>query len=135
MVYSLVLSWTQFDVLKKSLKGHARRVFQAIVTNEHAEGKPRKAETLIRWNRDAIQRGLFEQHIDREICTISSKGRPRVETLNKDLLPADQMNDWWELRRETHTHDKTPVRLFVIDKAGSAAALDQSYEITKGDAS
>ncbi len=26
----------------KSLKGFARRVFQAVVTNEHAEGKPRK---------------------------------------------------------------------------------------------
>jgi len=72
----------------KSLKGHARRVFQAIVTNEHAEGKPRKAETLFGWNRDAVKRGLFEQHMGREIRTISSsKGRPRVETLNKDLLP------------------------------------------------
>ena len=71
----------------KSLKGHARRVFQAIVTNEHAEGKPRKAETLFGWNRDAVKRGLFEQHMGREIRTISSsKGRPRVETLNKDLL-------------------------------------------------
>jgi len=26
----------------KSLKGHARRVFQAIVTNEHAEGRHEK---------------------------------------------------------------------------------------------
>jgi len=53
----------------KSLKGHARRVFQAIVTNEHAEGKPRKAETLFGWNRDAVKRGLFEQHMGREIRT------------------------------------------------------------------
>ncbi len=30
----------------KSLKGHARRVFQAVVTNENAESNPRKAETL-----------------------------------------------------------------------------------------
>ena len=72
----------------KSLKGHARRVFQAVVTNEHAEGKPRKAEKLFGWNREAVKRGLFEQRIGREIRSISfSKGRPRVETLNKDLLP------------------------------------------------
>ena len=72
----------------KSLKGHARRVFQAVVTNEHAEGKPRKAETLFGWNREAVKRGLFEQRIGREIRSISfSQGRPRVETLNKDLLP------------------------------------------------
>ena len=72
----------------KSLKGYARRVFQAVVTNEHAEGKPRKAETLFGWNRDAVKRGLCEQRIGREVRSISSsKGRPRVETLNKDLLP------------------------------------------------
>ena len=72
----------------KSLTGYARRVFQAVVTNEHAEGKPRKAESLFGWNRDAVRRGLCEERIGREICsTSSSKGRPRVETLNKDLLP------------------------------------------------
>ena len=45
----------------KELKGFARRVFQAVVTNEHAEGKPRKAETLFGWNRDAVKRGIFEK--------------------------------------------------------------------------
>ena len=66
----------------KRLKGFARRVFQAVVTNEHAEGSPRKAETLFGWNRDAVKRGLCEKRIGREIRSISSsKGRPRVETV------------------------------------------------------
>ena len=72
----------------KSLKGYARRVFQAVVTGEHADGNPRKAETLFGWNRDAVKRGLFEKLMGREIRSMSSsKGRPRVEALNKDLLP------------------------------------------------
>ena len=75
----------------KSLKGYARRVFQAVVTVEHAEAKPRKAETLFGWNRDAVKRGLCEQRIGREIRSISSsRGRPRVETTNKDLLSTAQ---------------------------------------------
>ncbi len=75
----------------KSLKGYARRVFQAVVSVEHAEAKPRKAETLFGWNRDAVQRGLCEQRIGREIRSISSsRGRPRVETTNKDLLSTAQ---------------------------------------------
>ena len=45
----------------KSLKGYARRVFQAVVTVEYAEAKPRKAETLFGWNRDAVKRGLCER--------------------------------------------------------------------------
>ena len=73
----------------KGLNGFPRRVFQAVVTKEYAEGKPRKAETLFGWNRDAVKRGLFEKLMGREIRSISSsKGRPRVETLNKDLLPS-----------------------------------------------
>ena len=72
----------------KGLKGFPRRVFQAVVTKEYSEGKPRKAETLFGWNRDAVKRGLFEKLMGREIRSISSsKGRPRVEALNKDLLP------------------------------------------------
>ena len=72
----------------KSLTGYARRVLQAVVTDEHAKGSPRKAETLFGWNRDAVKRGLCEKRIGREIRSISSsKGRPRVGTLNKDLLP------------------------------------------------
>jgi transposase len=72
----------------KSLSGYARRVFQAVITAEHADGNPRKAETLFGWNRRTVRRALFEKHIDREIRSISSsKGRPRVEALNKDLLP------------------------------------------------
>ena len=72
----------------KGLKGFPRRVFQAVVTKEYAEGKPRKAETLFGWNRYAVKRGLFEKLMGREIRSMSSsKGRPRVEALNKDLLP------------------------------------------------
>ena len=72
----------------KSLKGAARRVFQAVVTVEHAQGNPRKAETLFGWNRDAVKRGLSEQRIGHRIRNNSSSvGRPRVEALNKDLLP------------------------------------------------
>ena len=39
----------------KGLKGFPRRVFQAVVTKEYSEGKPRKAETLFGWNRDAVR--------------------------------------------------------------------------------
>lgn len=74
--------------IAKNLQGYTRRVFQAILTNEHAQGSPRRAETLFGWNRDAVKRGLSEQRIGWEIRTVSPwKGRPRVETLNEDLLP------------------------------------------------
>lgn len=74
--------------IAKNLKGYARRVFQAVVTVEYAEGNPRKAETLFGWNREAVRRGLFEKLMGREIRSLSfSKGRHLVETVNKDLLP------------------------------------------------
>ena len=38
----------------KGLNGFPRRVFQAVVTKEYVEGKPRKAETLFGWNRYAV---------------------------------------------------------------------------------
>ena len=56
----------------KNLTGYARRVFQAVIANEYAEGEPRKAETLFGWNRNAVRRGLCEERIGHEIRTISS---------------------------------------------------------------
>ena len=75
-------------ITAKQLTGYPRRVFQAVITDAHADGIPRKAESLFGWNRQTVKRALSEKRLGREIRSISSsKGRPRVETLNKDLLP------------------------------------------------
>jgi len=38
-----------------------RRAFQAEMTPKYCEGKPRRAETLFGWNRDAVELGLHEK--------------------------------------------------------------------------
>lgn len=38
-----------------------RRAFQAEMTTKYCEGKPRRAETLFGWNRDAVELGLHEK--------------------------------------------------------------------------
>lgn len=70
----------------KSLTGYARRVFQAVIANEHAEGKLRKAESLFGWNRDAVRRGLCEERIGREICSRRNLKQIRSPNPRKYLL-------------------------------------------------
>lgn len=38
-----------------------RRTFQAEMTTKYCEGKPRRAETLFGWSRDAVELGLHEK--------------------------------------------------------------------------
>ena len=101
----------------KSLTGYTRRVFQAVIANEHAEGKPRRAETLFGWNRDAVRRGLCEERIGHEIRTISSsKGRPRVETLNKDLLPTAKNLLEEAVKLETKPKPRQPIMIWAVNR-------------------
>ena len=78
-----------FRRIAKALKGYTRRTFQSEIANTYVNGDPRRAETVFGWNRESVKHGLCERRVGHEIGSNSaSKGRPRVEAVNAELLQA-----------------------------------------------
>jgi hypothetical protein len=50
-----------FKDAAKKLTGHRKRDFMAKVAEDYFEGSARRAETVLGWNRHAVQLGLHEQ--------------------------------------------------------------------------
>lgn len=50
-----------FKDAAKKLSGNRKRNFMAKVTEDYFRGSPRKAETVLGWNRHSVQRGLHER--------------------------------------------------------------------------
>jgi hypothetical protein len=77
------------DILSasKKLQGFFRRQFQAEMTLKYCEGKPRRAELLFGWGRDAVNTGLNELRTSiRCEDNFSARGRHKSEELNPELV-------------------------------------------------
>lgn len=72
----------------RKLTGYLRRQFQAEVAVKYCQGSPRRAEQVFGWGRAAVRTGLNEQRTGiRCVEDYSSRGRPKTEERNPDLVP------------------------------------------------
>jgi len=77
------------DILSaaKKLQGFLRRQFQAEMTIKYCEGKPRRAEQIFGWGRDAVNTGLNELRSGiRCVDNFSARGRHKSEEVDPKLV-------------------------------------------------
>lgn len=77
------------DILSaaKKLQGFLRRQFQAEMTIKYCEGKPRRAEQIFGWGREAVSTGLNELRSGiRCEDNFSARGRHKSEEVNPKLV-------------------------------------------------
>ena len=70
----------------QKLTGFRRREFQAEMALKYCDGKPRLAETVFGWGREAVNTGLNERRSGiRCLDDYSSRGRHKTEELHPEL--------------------------------------------------
>lgn len=70
----------------RKLTGFARRQFQAEVTLKYCAGKPRRAEAVFGWGREAVRTGLGELRSGiRCLDNFQERGRKRCEEQDPEL--------------------------------------------------
>jgi hypothetical protein len=70
------------------LTGYRRREFQAEMALKYCDGKPRRAEHVFGWGRDAVNTGLNEQRAGiRCLDNFSARGRHKSEAKFPELVP------------------------------------------------
>ena len=73
----------------QKLTGFRRRQFQAEMTIKYCRSKPRCAECVFGWGRDAVNTGLNELRTGiRCVENYSTRGRPKSEAKSPELVPA-----------------------------------------------
>jgi hypothetical protein len=130
MVYSLGLSWTQFDVLQKVLKGMRVESFKLSSPMSMLKANHEKRRRCSVGTKASVKLGSFSRGgltrneteakaSDHDMggtsvtpCGILEIGSNQlfIEFVSGPCTSdtfADQLNDWWELRKETHTNVKT----------------------------
>jgi len=71
----------------RKLTGFQRRQFQAEMAIEHCQSKPRRAEQVFGWGRDAVQKGLDELSSGiRCVENFSARGRRKTEEQFPELV-------------------------------------------------
>lgn len=71
----------------RKLTGFARRQFQAEMAVKYCDSKPRRAEQVFGWGREAVNTGLQELQTGiRRVPDYSTRGRPKSEERNPDLV-------------------------------------------------
>ena len=81
-----------FKDAAKKLTGNRKRDFMAKVTEDYFESSPRKAETILGWNRHSVQKGLHERKTGM-ICLHNYRARgchkseSRLPNLEADIRP------------------------------------------------
>ena len=70
----------------KRLKGYGRRAYQAMITRKYFNGSSRKAERVMGWWREGVQKGLKEAETG-IICVdaFNARGRKRTEEKLPDI--------------------------------------------------
>jgi hypothetical protein len=64
----------------RKLTGFRRRPFQAEIAVQYCEGKPRRAEHIFGWGRDAVRTGLGERRTGiRCLDNVTARGRHKTE--------------------------------------------------------
>ena len=101
---------TKEDILNaaKKLQGFFRREFQAQMTLKYCEGKPRRAEAVFGWGRDAVNTGLNELRSGiRCEDNFSARGRYKSEEINPKLV--EQIEALIEPLTQADPQLKTPL--------------------------
>jgi hypothetical protein len=73
-----------FKDAAKKLTGHRKRDFMAKVAEDYLDGSARKAETVLGWNRHAVQLGLHERRTGL-LCVDNYRARGSHKT--EEILP------------------------------------------------
>lgn len=92
----------------RKLTGYRRRQFQAEMAIKYCQGKPRRAEQLFGWGRDAVHTGLNELRTGiRCLEDYSTRGRPKSEA--KDPQLAEAIHALVEAKSQADPKFQTPL--------------------------
>ena len=115
----------------RKLTGFRRREFLAEMTLKYCAGKPRRAEQVFGWGREAVNTGLNEQRTGiRCLEHFSARGRRKSEEARPELV--EQVHQLVEPKSQADPKFQTPlaytrmtakaVRQQLVAKAGGDAA-------------
>lgn len=88
-MHAELLDSVKQDILSaaRKLQGFLRRQFQAEITLKYCEGKPRRAEQIFGWGREAVNTGLNELRSGIRCAEeFSARGRHKSEEVNPKLV-------------------------------------------------
>ena len=113
--------------LVKQIPYEYRRQAMGDVVQTLLEGKSRKAEDVLGWNRHTVELGLNEFRTGiRCISDVSARGKKKVEEDNPQLLR--DIERMLEPHSESDSHLRTPLlHSHVTAKAVRNALLDNGY--------